>query len=247
MKIERGLIIDEPWISRLLAGEKTWEMRSTGTQKRGPIALIRKGSGTVVGVGSLIDCKGPLSKREMFANTDKHRIPDHMLQSGKVDKWRWAWILDEVVALDRPVPYQHPKGAVIWVRLEREVALRLPHVGSANLDVAVEDSGCSPAAENHPEPESIPLIGTETVRAMRRGASEELVPFAKDGSWFGRHLGERGYYQVGAKGDEQKIESYEQALDALKKMSTARWRRPNANDNWGIVSAVCWKSIPSAG
>ena len=38
----QGLVIDEPWIGMLLAGKKTWEMRSAPTSKRGTIGLIRK-------------------------------------------------------------------------------------------------------------------------------------------------------------------------------------------------------------
>jgi len=36
-----GLIIREPWISHILSGAKTWEMRTTPTRYRGPIGLIR--------------------------------------------------------------------------------------------------------------------------------------------------------------------------------------------------------------
>lgn len=56
----KALIIDEPWISRMLDGSKTWEMRSRSTENRGRFALIRKGSGQVVGVAELAGCRGPL-------------------------------------------------------------------------------------------------------------------------------------------------------------------------------------------
>jgi len=48
MNIIKGLIIDTPHIDNILSGQKTWEMRSTQTKQRGLVALIRKGSGTVV-------------------------------------------------------------------------------------------------------------------------------------------------------------------------------------------------------
>jgi ASCH domain-containing protein len=50
----KGLIIDEPWISLILQGEKIWEMRKTACHHRGRIALIRKGSGQVVGIAALL-------------------------------------------------------------------------------------------------------------------------------------------------------------------------------------------------
>jgi ASCH domain len=48
----KGLIIDEPWISLIVSGEKTWEMRSRNTNVRGRIGLIRKGSKTVIRFGN---------------------------------------------------------------------------------------------------------------------------------------------------------------------------------------------------
>ena len=42
--IKSGLIVDTPWIDDILKNLKPWEMRRGATDKRGPIALIRKGS-----------------------------------------------------------------------------------------------------------------------------------------------------------------------------------------------------------
>ncbi len=48
-------------------------------------------------------------------------------------------------------------------------------------------------------------------------------------------------YTIGKKGFEVKIEDYRAALDRLSKMATPQRRRPNALDNWGIVSGVSWQ------
>ena len=73
-----------------------------------------------------------------------------------------------------------------------------------------------------------------------------LVPFAKDGSFFcGRCLRKRGY-QVGKKGDEQYIIDLYDALERLKKMEKARWRRPNKKGIPGIVAVVEWKPVSKA-
>jgi hypothetical protein len=45
----KALIIREPWIGHILAGRKTWEMRTSPTNIRGRIGLIRKGRAIVVG------------------------------------------------------------------------------------------------------------------------------------------------------------------------------------------------------
>lgn len=71
------------------------------------------------------------------------------------------------------------------------------------------------------------------------------IPFAADGSFF--HPGLRriksGEFLVGEKGFEVSFENYFEALEYLQKMEKARWRRPNENSNWGIVSAVRWGEV----
>ena len=39
-----ALIIRQPWLGLILSGKKTWEIRGSRTNKRGPIALIESGS-----------------------------------------------------------------------------------------------------------------------------------------------------------------------------------------------------------
>lgn len=46
-----------------------------------------------------------------------------------------------------------------------------------------------------------------------------------------------GAYTIGAKGEEERVTDYRAALGRLARMPKARWRRPNAVGNWGIVSA----------
>ena len=113
----KGLVIDEPWISKILAGAKTWEMRSRHTSVRGQIALIRKGSGTIVGVADIQDCDGPLSPLELAVYEAHHQVPMSEYESGRASKWTVAWKLANVQELGTPVSYKHPHGAVTWVDL----------------------------------------------------------------------------------------------------------------------------------
>lgn len=54
-------------------------------------------------------------------------------------------------------------------------------------------------------------------------------------------------FRIGPKGKEFVVHDYFGALDALKEMHPARWRRPNAEGNWGIVRAEPnWKPMPRA-
>lgn len=122
MKITSGLIIADPWIGLILDGFRTWEMRSSGTSRRGWFGLIRKGTGTVCGVARLVDTGAPLSPDEMVATFERHRIPEAMIRSGEVAKWNTPWILADVQRLATPVPYRHRNGAVTWVKLDDDVA-----------------------------------------------------------------------------------------------------------------------------
>ena len=115
-----ALIVDEPWISLILTGRKCWEMRSTALLKRGEIALIRKGSKTVVGLATIVGSRGPLDDTEVVANLAKHHVP-----LAEIGNWRHAWILTNVRALPSAVPYVHPKGAVKWVTLDESTRKRI--------------------------------------------------------------------------------------------------------------------------
>ncbi len=112
-----GLIIAEPYISDILNGKKIWEMRSRKTTKRGRIALIRKGSGRIVGYADLVDVLDPLTPSNYSKFYDKHRVPDAI--SHKQDfKWFTPWVLDRVEKLSKPIAYEHKSGAVTWVKLD---------------------------------------------------------------------------------------------------------------------------------
>jgi hypothetical protein len=117
----KGLIIDAPHIDHILAGRKRWEMRAAPTRQRGPIALIRRDSGAVVGVADLIDSLGPLTENELLATGALHLIPSQRLRSMAVVKYRYAWVLDNARPLSTPIAYRHTPGAVTWVNLHAEI------------------------------------------------------------------------------------------------------------------------------
>lgn len=108
----KGLIIRKQWLDKILNNGKCWEMRSTHTKARGTIKLIEAGSGMIVG-----ECMIAGSDKvtpDMFASTfDNHQLGDVSL----LEKWGYAWRLCNVKKYDKPIPYSHPRGAVIWVNL----------------------------------------------------------------------------------------------------------------------------------
>ena len=110
-----GLIIRQPWIDKILAGDKTWELRGSRTHKRSRIALIQSGSGLVVGECDLIDCIGPLDKLMFTKNIDKHGSSYSFEELPY--KQTFAWILRNAKRYQTPKPYTHLQGAIIWVKI----------------------------------------------------------------------------------------------------------------------------------
>lgn len=70
-----------------------------------------------------------------------------------------------------------------------------------------------------------------------------FVPVARDGSMFTPDLKRNNSYRIGAKGMEEDVPDFAEALARLNAMPVPRWRRPNEKGLWGIVSGVTWQRI----
>lgn len=122
----KALIVDEPWISLILKGEKIWEMRKTRCKIRERVGLIRKGSGCVVGTVEVGGSRPAIMTSQEYAAAERqHRIPPNLQGQTYSDGWTTPWILSNARPLPRPIRYKHPNGAVIWVTLDPEVAAQL--------------------------------------------------------------------------------------------------------------------------
>jgi hypothetical protein len=113
----RALLIRSPYVEKILDGKKTWEIRGSRTSVRGPIAFVRSGSSTVVGVCNVVDCVGPLTAEEFRQNARKAGLKPNEAALGYYKK-TYAWVVAKPRWLKAPVPYVHPNGAVIWVKLD---------------------------------------------------------------------------------------------------------------------------------
>jgi hypothetical protein len=246
--VTHGLVIDQPWIHKILAGQKTWEMRSTDAKRRGPIALIQKGTGTVVGVAKLVEVKGPFDASELQFHELKHRVPSELYRAQNY-KWRMAWVLADVATLKAPVPYVHKSGAVTWVVLDQNACMQVAQQLQSEFDGYVpvysdekpsrvsEISGCCSLASS----EGVQLTLKREEPSLIR---QSQVPVARDGAVFCVNGCMRGsFYTVGEKGAEKQFSDYQAALSYLRTMSVAKWRRPNSAGNWGIVRAVGWVNV----
>lgn len=112
----KGLIIKDPWIELIFEGLKTWEIRGSNSKIRGTIALIKSGTGMIYGTVEIVDSI-LLTSEQYYQAFEKHRIPDTDEKPLPYKKVH-AWVLINPVKFEKPIPYVHPQGAVIWVNLD---------------------------------------------------------------------------------------------------------------------------------
>lgn len=109
----RGLIIKQPWADMIVNGEKTWELRKTCTKHRGELFILS--GGKIIGKGNLTDVYGPFSAQGLSRYFKKHKANNGDLL--KYSKGKKLFIWDIFGAKIKPIHYEHPKGAVVWVKL----------------------------------------------------------------------------------------------------------------------------------
>lgn len=108
-----GLIVKGKWLELILDGLKDWEIRGSRTKKRETIYLIKSGSRQIIGQVDLIGCM-ELTKEMYERNRQRHCIEANF--ESLPYSIPYAWLFDNPVRYKKPIPYIHPKGAVIWVK-----------------------------------------------------------------------------------------------------------------------------------
>ena len=116
-KMDRALIIRQPWIDLILSGEKRWEMRSKPTNIRGRIGLIEQGTGLIVGECNLDYVGEPITNFDQGYGQHLHKIPNDILYQHDF-KWVYPWVLSAAKRYKSPIKYNHKRGAVTWIRLD---------------------------------------------------------------------------------------------------------------------------------
>lgn len=109
----KGLIVKEPWIDLILDGKKPWEIRGKNTKVRGQIALIKSGTGLIFGTVVLTN-SFHVTQEALDQGFRNHQIPETIdIPYSKPHVWETSG----PKRFNKPIPYKHPQGAVIWVNL----------------------------------------------------------------------------------------------------------------------------------
>ena len=179
----KGLVIRQPWINLILQGRKTWEMRSQPCHHRGPVALIEKGTGTVVGLAKLIEALPAQSSDQLLANQSQHRIPPGEIAQVIEKGWIHPWVLTDVQRLETPVAYKHTSGGS-WVNLSSKEERDVLSMARATLpDRTVASSAPCRAPNARPvTKEEIQLA--EHLAEIRTGGSITVSPVRQSGNNF---------------------------------------------------------------
>lgn len=118
----------------ILAGRKTWELRSRLTPHRGYVGLIRKGAAMVVGIAEIVDippAPGPAGSRVARESMGYGPGEDDEAPPGG---WINPWLLrDAQFLIEDPVWADQKPGAIAWVTLRSELALRSRGNASGNI------------------------------------------------------------------------------------------------------------------
>lgn len=159
-----GLIIREPWIGYILDGTKTWEMRTAPAPRRGRVALIRKGTGLVVGTAEIVDSLPPVDAAGLATARDRHCIPAGRDAEVLAAGWVHPWVLRDVRRLPRSVPAGQKPGQVIWVPLDVDAV--------AAIEAQMGAAAASPAPEVEvPRPvRAAATAPAKTISALRAEA-----------------------------------------------------------------------------
>jgi hypothetical protein len=123
---KKALIIKEPFLSYIFEKRKSWEIRGNDTKIRGRIGLIGSGTGMILGECEINGSYGPLEYIELInlkyiTEEEKNNLKqDRKLPYINKDNQSktYGWEFKNVKKYLEPIPYNHPKGAIIFVNIK---------------------------------------------------------------------------------------------------------------------------------
>lgn len=121
-----GLIIKKKWLALIISGKKTIEIRGSDTKKQNEtIYLLESGTHRVVAT-VVIRSTHPISCSNWSEERENHCVDISYADLKKRYKTPYAWVLTDVEPIEDIWFYDHPQGAVIWVKdVEQKLSQRL--------------------------------------------------------------------------------------------------------------------------
>ena len=110
----KGLIVKDPWATKILTGEKTIEIRGSNTNQRGKIGIIKSRTKRVFGTVEVVDSIR-LTEEDFNALRDKHKVD--CKYSELPYKNVYGWVLENPVIYNEPQEVNVSKGCIIWVNV----------------------------------------------------------------------------------------------------------------------------------
>ncbi|MEI6270676.1 MAG: hypothetical protein WCP01_17505 [Methylococcaceae bacterium] len=121
----KGLIIDGLHLERILEGTGSFEMRSGFTNRCELIALIKQDCNLIVGIANLVGIYKPLGYQTYHQPSDQERVSEERLQSGNIDNWDIAWVLENSRTLLKAVSCPAFNDIDRWVNLKPQLQEQL--------------------------------------------------------------------------------------------------------------------------
>ena len=124
-----AILIKEHWCNMILDGNKIWEIRGEPCKKRERVAIAQSRSGTLVGEATVVDCilVGVMNDEDFLVpDEDFERFiwnPDNLAKHAIDDEFvvdypkAYAWVLEGAQRYAKPIPFEHRRGQVKWVKL----------------------------------------------------------------------------------------------------------------------------------
>eukprot|EP00439_Symbiodinium_sp_Y106_P069561 s4395_g11.t8 len=199
-----ALTVKPEWLSLILSGCKTWELRSKPCRKdpKAFVALLASGTSTVWGFCQ-IDGSGSrwrsLRQLQSASARSKHQVSEKQLQGylGKAPVGAYAWRLRRPRVLVRPLWVRRLRSSMSWLRLDAaalaELEKRQSYEGSPCLHAALLREMQHLARQRRPgHDEGAPVAAPLSNRA-RATATESLTArlIRKAGAFYGKSLLER--------------------------------------------------------
>lgn len=112
------LLLKPEWRDLILDGRKTWEIRGSRCNKPSGTDVFLGNKGKVFGKATFVGCEGPLTVARYAEGQTKHLVQHEEGAPLPYKDNTYAWALSDPVRFDRPVPFHHKKGAIIWVTMD---------------------------------------------------------------------------------------------------------------------------------